>query len=146
MIKLEVKQTEEAKKRGIALPSYTQEGDAGIDLRSSQDLTIKPGERATVKTGIKVSIPPGFLGLIKDRSGLASGKGIHTLAGIIDANYRGEIRVVLLNTGKEDFRIQGNERIAQLLIIPVAKVDLKEVEELSKTERNEAGWGSTGVT
>ena len=146
MIKLEVRQTEQAKKRGVTVPSYAKEGDAGIDLRSCEDLTIEPGKRAIVKTGIKIAIPPNFLGLIKDRSGLASRKGIHTLAGVIDANYRGEISVVLLNTGKEDFRIRTNERIAQLLIIPAAKVDLEEVEELSKTERDEAGWGSTGIT
>ncbi len=146
MIKLRLTRTEEAKKQGLALPSYAKEGDAGIDLRASENSTIKPGERVTVKTGIKVALPPGFFGLIKDRSGLASRKGIHTLAGIVDANYRGEVCVVLLNTGKEDFPIRPNERIAQLLVIPLAKVDLKEVEELDKTERNEAGWGSTGIS
>lgn len=146
MLKLKVKQTEEARKQSLAFPSYAKEGDAGIDLRSAENLIIKPGERATVKTGIKIAIPPGFLGLIKDRSGLASRKGIHTLAGVVDPNYRGEVCVVILNTGKEDFPVRPNERIAQLLIIPVARVDLEEVGELGKTERDEAGWGSTGIT
>lgn len=141
---LEVKQTEQAGRVGLILPTYARDGDAGIDLRSVEKLMIRPKARALVGTGLHIAIPTGFMGLLKDRSGLASRFGIHTMAGVVDSNYRGEVKVVLLNTGGKDYIVNINDRIAQLIILPVASVKVEEVENLTKTERNEAGWGSTG--
>jgi len=143
-ITLEIRQTEQARQAGLTLPTYSREGDAGIDLRSVETLVIRPKARVTVGTGLHVAIPSGFMGLIRDRSGLASQFGIHTLAGVVDSNYRGEVKVVLLNTGDEDYIVNVNDRIAQLVILPVANAKIEQVESLSRTERNEAGWGSTG--
>lgn len=143
-ITLEVKLTNQAKERGLILPSYSREGDAGIDLRSVESLVIKPKGRALVGTGIQVAIPPGFMGLVRDRSGLAAEFGIHTMAGVVDSNYRGEVKVVLLNTGDQDYSIGINDRIAQLVILPVATAKIEETESLSRTNREDAGWGSTG--
>ncbi len=143
-ITLEVKQTEQAREAGLILPSYSREGDAGIDLRSVESLVIRPKARALVGAGLHVAIPAGFVGLIRDRSGLASQFGIHTMAGVVDSNYRGEVKVVLLNTGEQDYTVNINDRIAQLVILPVANAKIEGVESLSKTVRDEAGWGSTG--
>src|SRR3989344_3264448 len=129
----------------IDLPSYSKEGDAGIDLRSSEEFILKPNEIKTVKSGIKVEIPENHVGLIWDRSGLASKNGLTCLAGVIDSNYRGEIGVVIKNLGKEDFKIEKNMRIAQLLIQPVVKADIDEVDEVNETIRNSKGFGSSGL-
>ncbi len=144
VIKVQIKQTREAKKKGISLPFYIREGDAGLDLRAVDNIILNPGERCLVKTGLQMAVPANFVGLIKDRSGLAFKKGIHAIAGVIDANYRGEICVVLLNTGKEKFQIKRGDRIAQILIFPIAKVNLEEVDSLEETARNGNAWGSTG--
>lgn len=143
-ITLEAKLTQQSKERGLILPSYSREGDAGLDLRSVEELVIKSKERALVATGVQIAIPPGFVGLIRDRSGLAARFGIHTMAGVVDSNYRGEVKVVLLNTGDRDYPININDRIAQLIILPVAKVKIKKTESLSETNREDAGWGSSG--
>ncbi|MDD5455264.1 MAG: dUTP diphosphatase [Candidatus Ratteibacteria bacterium] len=143
MIELKIERTEEAKKLDIALPSYQHEGDAGLDLRAAKQCIIKKGTRQTVPTGIKIAVPSGYFGLIKDRSGLASKHGIHTLAGVVDCGYRGEVAVVLHNLGAEDFNIDVGMRIAQLLIVPVASVKITET-PLDETSRGANGWGSTG--
>ncbi len=125
------------------LPERKRDGDAGLDLYCIEDFEIEPNEIKIVRTGIAVEIPKGYFGMVKDRSGLAS-KGLHVLAGIIDENYRGEIKVVLINLGKEKLKFEKHSRIAQLLIIPYLKVEIKE-DELSQTERGENGFGSSGL-
>jgi len=127
-------------------PVRKREGDAGLDLYSVEEVVLKPGERRAVSTGVAVEIPPGHFGLVKDRSGLALKEGLHCLAGVIDENYRGEVKVVLINLGEQEVRLPKGSRIAQLLIIPYAKVSVVEVGELSETERGERGFGSSGVS
>jgi len=143
-IALEVRLTEEAKAKGLPLLSYSRQGDAGIDLRSVQQADIPAGQRTVVPTGMHLSVPSGFVGIIKDRSGLASRKGIHIMAGVIDSNYRGEVRVVVLNTSATKYKIEIGERIAQMLILPLARVNIVEKDKLDVTNRNENGWGSSG--
>ncbi|MFH7903023.1 MAG: dUTP diphosphatase [Candidatus Aenigmatarchaeota archaeon] len=126
------------------LPERKREGDAGLDLYSIEDIEINPNEIKSVSTGIAIEIPKGYVGIIKDRSGLAI-KGLHVLAGVIDENYRGEIKIVLINLGKEKIFLEKYSRVAQLLILPYLKCNVKEVEELSETERGNSGFGSSGI-
>ncbi|MEM3374283.1 MAG: dUTP diphosphatase [Candidatus Woesearchaeota archaeon] len=130
--------------KSLTMPFYAHEGDAGIDLRSSVDEIIKPNETKTIPTGIKMAIPENYVGLIWDKSGYASKNSIKTMAGVVDSGYRGEIKVVLINLGKEDFIIKKDMKIAQMLIQPVVKAKLMEVDSLEETKRNDAGFGSTG--
>ncbi|MEM2130950.1 MAG: dUTP diphosphatase [Candidatus Woesearchaeota archaeon] len=130
--------------KNMTMPFYANEGDAGIDLRSSVDEIIKPNETKTIPTGIKMAIPENYVGLIWDKSGYASKNSIKTMAGVVDSGYRGEIKVVLINLGKEDFIIKKDMKIAQILIQPVVRANLKEVSELNETKRNTGGFGSTG--
>ncbi|MEA3560319.1 MAG: dUTP diphosphatase [Candidatus Omnitrophota bacterium] len=141
---LKVKLNPEAREKGLLLPSYSREGDAGLDLRALEDVDIKPGERRLIGTGMHLAIPSGFVGIIKDRSGLALKQGIHIMAGVIDSNYRGEIKVVVLNTAAENYHVETGQRVAQMLILPVARVKIEESSSLDATNRNENGWGSTG--
>ena len=131
--------------KSIEMPSYAKEGDAAFDLRAAEDVEIKSGHRAVVKTGLKMAIPKGHVGLIWDRSGLASKHGMTVLAGVIDSSYRGEVGVVLKNLGEESFKVEKNMRIAQMLIQPVVSANIEETEELDITDRGEGGWGSTGL-
>ncbi|MFH0875418.1 MAG: dUTP diphosphatase [archaeon] len=128
----------------LIMPSYAHPGDAGIDLRSNEELVLAAGERKTVKTGIKMAIPMGYVGLVWDKSGYASKNGLHVLAGVIDSGYRGEICVVLKNLGSDNFPIQKNMKIAQILIQPIAHANLIEAKNLDETVRNEGGFGSSG--
>jgi len=131
------------------IPGYAQPGDAGADLRSSEDLVIEPGDRALVGTGIRFALPEGYAAFVVPRSGLAVKHGITVLnsPGTIDAGYRGEIRVPLLNTDRtEAFRIAKGDRIAQLIICPVSRADFRTVTELSESVRGTGGFGSTGVS
>jgi dUTP pyrophosphatase len=131
----------------VDLPSYAREGDAGLDLRANTEVTVKPGERALLPTGLAVAIPPGHAGLVLPRSGLASSRGL-TLAnapGLIDAGYRGEIIVAVVNLDREEaVEIRRGDGIAQLLVVPFASVELEEVSELPGSARGEGGFGSTG--
>lgn len=129
----------------MTTPFYAHEGDAAFDLRSAEELVLKAGQRYTVKAGIKVAIPSGYFGLIKDRSGYAHKKGIHCLAGVIDSGYRGEIGVVMINLGNEDFEITKDMKIAQMLILPVVQANLVLSEDLEESARSEGGFGSTGT-
>jgi dUTP pyrophosphatase len=129
----------------LDLPCYAHEHDAGIDLRSAENLILEKGERRTVKSGIKISIPNNYVGLIWDRSGHAHKHGLHVLAGVIDSGYRGEVGIVLKNLGDSEFKIEKNMRIAQLLIQPIHKVEIIECDSLEKTNRNTGGFGSTGT-
>ena len=127
------------------LPEQAYEGDAGLDLAACEDAALEPGERAVVPTGLAVEIPDGYAGFVQPRSGLAArhGIGIVNSPGLIDSGYRGEIRVVLLNTGSEPFSVEAGMRIAQLVVVPVASVRLVEVEELESSERGTRGFGSS---
>ena len=129
------------------LPSRAHEGDAGLDLYAAESATLGPGERASVGTGIAVEIPAGHAGLVLPRSGLAARHGIALVnaPGLIDAGYRGEVRVLLLNTDRnEPFEIAPGDRIAQLLITPFAAAEPAESVELSVSERGNGGFGSSG--
>jgi len=130
------------------LPARAHEGDAGLDLSASERVTIEPGERVAVGTGLAVAIPDGHAGLVVPRSGLALRHGLSTVnaPGVIDAGYRGEIRVILLNTDRrEAFTVEPGMRIAQLLVVPALVVDVVEVDELTETVRGTAGFGSSGL-
>lgn len=129
-----------------SLPSRAQEGDAGLDLRSVEPATIASGARATVPTGIALEIPPGHAGLVLPRSGLAARHGITLMnaPGLIDSGYRGEVKVLLLNTGGETFEIEPGDRIAQLLLVPYAEAETVEVAEVATSARGDGGFGSTG--
>jgi dUTP pyrophosphatase len=128
------------------LPEQAYDGDAGLDLVACEGAVLEPGERAVVPTGLAVEIPPGYAGFVQPRSGLAArhGIGVVNSPGLIDSGYRGEIRVVLINTDlKERFVVEAGMRIAQLVIAPVASVRLIEVEELAASERGARGFGSS---
>lgn len=128
-------------------PVRSHEGDAGYDLHSAEHVTIGPGERASVSTGIAVSIPPGRAGLVLPRSGLAARHGIALVnaPGLIDSGYRGEVRVLLLNTDREErFEVAVGDRIAQLLVVRFEEPELCEEPSLEQTARGAGGFGSTG--
>jgi len=133
----------------VSLPQYMTEGSSGMDLFASlaQEVTLVPGERKLIPAGISVSIPEGFEGQIRPRSGLAIQKGIGIVngPGTIDADYRGEIGVLLINFGKEPFTIRNGDRIAQMVISPVTRVTLEEVDDLPPTRRQGGGFGHTGI-
>ena len=128
------------------IPAYQTELAAGFDLHSIEDYVLKRKEKKLIKTGLAFEIEPGFEVQIRPRSGLAYKHGITVLntPGTIDADYRGEIMVLLINLGEEDFEIKKGERIAQAVIAPVVQAEIIEVEELSVTKRGEKGFGSTG--
>ena len=126
------------------IPQYQREGDAGLDLYSYEDYELKSGQGKSFKTGVAIEVPKGFVMLIWDRSGLAFNHGLTCLAGVIDSNFRGEICVYLLNTSKENYKIEKGHRIAQFLIQPVERVEFEETDELSDSERGEDWSGSSG--
>lgn len=132
-----------------ATPNYETEGAAGMDLRANinEAITLKPLERAIVKTGLFIALPVGFEAQVRPRSGLAAKKGITVLnsPGTVDADYRGEIGVILVNLSNQDFVINDGERVAQLVIAKHERVNWQEVTVLSETERGSGGFGSTGV-
>jgi dUTP pyrophosphatase len=130
----------------LALPSYATQGAAGMDLRSADTLTIKPHARALVATGIAIALPHGFEAQVRPRSGLAVKHGVTVLnsPGTIDCDYRGEIKVPLINHGDEDFVITRGDRIAQMVIAPAPQVMLEEVSTLDETLRGTGGFGSSG--
>jgi dUTP pyrophosphatase len=127
-----------------ALPEYGSAASAGADLRAAEAVALGPGERVAVATGIHVAIPPGHVGLVWPRSGLALRHGIDTLAGVIDSDYRGEVKVVLVNHGHEAVRIEAGDRVAQLLIQRVERAVFTRTSDLGATERGAGGFGSTG--
>jgi dUTP pyrophosphatase len=131
---------------GLPLPVQAHPGDGGVDLFAREEVWLAPRARASVPTGIALAIPPGFAGLVLPRSGLAArhGLGVVNGPGLIDSGYRGEVRVLLVNHGQEAVRLARGERIAQLLVVPVADQELVEVEELPDSPRGEGGFGSTG--
>jgi len=126
------------------LPVYGHPGDAGLDLFSVVDRDIAPGEVFAVPTGIRIAVPAGHAGLVWDKSGVSL-KGVHRLAGVIDAGYRGEVQVVLINLGAEPFAVRQGMKIAQLLVQPVESVAVVEADSLDDTLRAQGGFGSTGL-
>ena len=134
----------------LPLPAYETADSAGMDLRAAvpdgEPLVIRPGDRFAVPTGLAMAIPTGFEGQVRPRSGLALKSGITCLntPGTIDADYRGEVKVILINLGAEDFTIRRGDRIAQMVIAPVSQAVAQEVESLDDTARGSGGFGSTG--
>jgi dUTP pyrophosphatase len=131
----------------IALPSYAREDDAGLDLRAAHDAALEPGGRALVGTGLVVAIPAGCAGLVLPRSGLALSQGVTVLnaPGLVDAGYRGELKVLLINHGAAPVAVRRGDRIAQLVIQRVERAEPIEVVELPASQRGAGGFGSTGV-
>jgi dUTP pyrophosphatase len=134
---------------GLPLPSYATAGAAGMDLLAAiaEPVTIGPGERTLIPTGLTIALPPGYELQIRPRSGLALRHGITlpNTPGTIDEDYRGEIGVIILNTGAEAFVVERGARIAQAVLAPVSRAEWREVETLDATARNEGGFGSTGT-
>ncbi len=127
------------------LPGYAHPWDAGMDLYSAETTTILPHERKLISTGIALAIPSGLVGLVWDKSGIATNHGLKTMAGVIDAGYRGEVKILVHNLSTKPYTVEAGSKIAQLLIQPVEQREIIEVEELDDTSRGEKGFGSTGV-
>jgi len=130
-----------------SLPSYAHEGDAGLDIRSVEELEIAPGARALVHTGLVFMLQPGWEAQVRPRSGLALKHGVTVLntPGTIDAGYRGEVGVILANFGTDPLKIAKGDKIAQIVVSPVVRADIVETNEIDATERGLGGFGSTGV-
>ena len=148
MVKVDIRQLPHAD--GLALPTYQSAAAAGLDLLAAvadnAPLVLAPGRHATVPTGLAIALPPGFEAQVRPRSGLAARHGVTVLnsPGTIDADYRGEISVILINHGEAPFTIRRGERIAQMVIAPVARAELAVAASLSATDRGSGGFGSTG--
>lgn len=142
MINLKIKKISEFAK----IPQYAHSGDAGMDLFSIEDKIVKSGETTLIHTGIKIELPQNTEAQIRPRSGLALKNSITVLntPGTIDEGYRGEIGVILINHGKQDFKVEKHMKIAQMVVKPILRVNVIEVDELSNSERAEGGFGSTG--
>ena len=136
---------------GLDAPSYESDLAAGMDMRAAlpedAPLSLKPGAQAMIETGFAMALPPGYEAQVRPRSGLAAKHGITVLntPGTIDADYRGEVKIILINLGQEDFTISRDMRIAQMIVAPVVQAQLVEVEELDETARGVGGFGSTGT-
>ena len=145
MTKIQIKKLSNS----VSIPKYETTGSSGMDIAAhiENNIIINPGEKALVSTGFSVAIPKGYEIQIRPRSGLAAKKNITVLntPGTIDADYRGEIKVILINLGKEKFVVENGERIAQMVVCPVVQANLEEVKELSGTKRGSSGFGSTGI-
>ena len=134
---------------GLDLPEYQTAGSSGIDLRAAveEPIIIGRGERVMIPTGLKMEIPAGYEGQVRTRSGLAATRGLVVLnsPGTVDADYRGEVKVILMNLGSEPLTINRGERVAQLVIAPVTRVVITQVEDVNETIRGPGGFGSTGT-
>ncbi len=135
--------------KDLALPGYETGSAAGMDIRAAlvKPITLNPGERTLIPTGLQMALPEGYEAQIRPRSGLAIRNGITMLnsPGTIDADYRGEVKVIAINHGQDEFVINHGDRIAQMVIAPVIQLPIKEVSELDETDRGEGGFGSTGI-
>ena len=131
----------------LPIPTSAHDGDAGVDLYARTDVVLAPGAWQMVPTGIAVAIPEGHTGLVAPRSGLAARHGLSVVngPGVVDAGYRGEINVILINHGGEEVRLSRGERIAQLVVVPIVQTELHEVVALPDSERGAGGFGSTGT-
>lgn len=126
------------------LPSYAHPGDAGLDLCAAEVALIPAHTRAEISTGLAFEIPDGYVGLVWDKSGLAFKKGLTTMSGVLDAGYRGELKLLVYNTTDQDYSFNVGEKVAQLLIQPIERPEIAEADSLSETSRGEGGFGSTG--
>jgi dUTP pyrophosphatase len=146
-VKLQVQRLPEGK--GLPLPRYMTDHAAGMDLCAAveEEVILSPGEARLVPTGFKIAVPAGYEAQIRPRSGLAARHGVTLLnaPGTVDADYRGQVCVVVVNHGREPFVIRRGDRVAQMVIAPVSRVEVEEVAELDETARNEGGFGHTGV-
>ncbi len=127
------------------VPKYALPGDAAMDLFACAECVLLPGARGLVSTGIAMALPKGHVGLIWDKSGPPVKVGLHTMGGVLDETYRGEIKIVVINHGHETIRIEKGQKVAQLLIQPIVQPDVHEVAELDETVRGSGGFGSTGL-
>ena len=145
-VSVSIVRSDRARELSLPLPAYATHASAGVDLRAIEGHILRPGERALIATGLSIALPPGYEAQIRPRSGLAWKHGITLLnsPGTVDADYRGEIKVILLNLGDVPFTIEPGDRIAQMVVAPVSQVDWAEVDALDETERSEGGFGSTG--
>jgi dUTP pyrophosphatase len=145
-LSLKLKRLYPERDRELPLPYYAEEGSVGLDLLATEERLLNPGERAAIPTGVAIAIPEGYEGQIRPRSGIARDAGVTVLnsPGTIDPTYRGELLVLLINHGASAFQIRREMRIAQLVIAPVVKVELVEVDALPETGRGSGGFGSTG--
>jgi dUTP pyrophosphatase len=139
-IELQIQRTD----KEVPLPEYAHEGDAAFDLRSIEETSIPPGDKHIIQTGLKMVIPLGYFGNIRDRSGLAAKQAAHVLAGVVDSGYRGTVGVVMINLGKEPIEIKKGDRVAQMLIQKIETPTIVETKDLDNTTRGEGGFGSTG--
>ena len=141
MTKIQIKRIS----KKVLIPKYETPGSSGMDIE--KNITIEPGEKALIPTGFTLSVPKGYEVQIRPRSGLAIKKNISVLntPGTIDSDYRGEIKVILVNFGKEKFLVENGSRIAQMVVCPIVQATLQEVEDLTKTKRGTGGFGSTGT-
>lgn len=132
---------------GGTMPRYETQGSAGMDLRASEDVVLAPGERKAVATGLKMAIPEGFEGQVRPRSGLALRHGLAMVnsPGTIDSDYRGEVKMILINLGSDVVQFSKGERLGQLVICPIVRANLLSVESLEETTRGDGGFGSTGI-
>jgi dUTP pyrophosphatase len=145
MIRIPIKRMEGSE--DLPLPAYETPGSAGLDLRSAETLVLRPGARALVPTGVAIELPAGYEAQVRPRSGLAAKHGVTVLnaPGTIDSDYRGEIKVPLINHSDDDFHIARGDRIAQMVVAPVTRAELVETAGLNETPRGAAGFGSSGV-
>lgn len=139
-MKLKIKKVDPEAK----LPSYAHPYDAGMDLFALEEVKIPPGENARIRSGVAMEIPEGYVGLCWDKSGLSINHKLKVLAGVIDAGFRGELVISVINLGKEDYVFKKGDKVMQMLIQPVENVEIEEVKELSNSYRGEKGFGSTG--
>lgn len=142
-MKLKIELTNEKAK----LPDYAHEGDAGMDVYAVESVTLQPGERKLVGTGLRIQLPPNTEAQIRPKSGLALKNGITLLntPGTVDEGYRGEVGVILINHSKEAYLVESGQKIAQMVIMPVTRVTVEQVDHLEGSDRGEGGFGSTGV-
>lgn len=131
-------------KEDAKLPSYAHPGDVGLDMYSLEDYELKPGERKIFFTGFALEFDHGYAAIVKDKGSLPKNAGIHSMGGVFDAGYRGEYSANLINLGQEPYHIKKGDKIAQLVIFPVAIADFEEVNELNESKRGEGRFGSTG--
>lgn len=139
-MKLQIKKLDPAAK----IPSFAHATDAGLDLCALEEVSIKPGARVQVRTGLALAIPAGYVGLVWDKSGISHKGGLKTLGGVMDAGYRGEVLVGLYNASDAVYTFAPGDKVAQILVQPIAHPELEEVDELSEADRGDKGFGSTG--
>lgn len=131
--------------RNAESPEYALASDAGFDIKASETVSIFPFEQKKVNSGIAIEIPEGYVGIVRDRAGIVQKMNVHTVAGTFDSGFRGEVSIMLVNMNDKTVEIEKSMRIAQIILVPVAKAKIVEVKKLSETERGEKGFGSTGM-